>query len=125
MLKKAIEKIKAEMDKNKDDDFISSIGEFLIYYLGVTPWVAEKILNPEKSMAKVVPELWKAARAKKKGNGAVLKDNEVIPIVLKYFDIEGTAPAVAPTPMEFVEVPIDKAVQDKNPIAQFNVELDF
>jgi len=121
MLEKAIEKIKAEMEKNKNDDFVPSIGEFLIYYLGINPGAAEKILDLEKSMTNIVPELWKAAEAKKKGRGVVLKDSDVMPIVLKYFGIEGVTPVIIPKSIEVVKAPI---AQEK-PSVDFNVELDF
>jgi len=113
----AIEKIKAEMNQNKDSN-IQTIGNFLIQYLSSNPDAAEKILNSEKTIEKSLDAMRKVAEKEarekqKKGHyTAVIPDSEGFEIVLKYFDISGSAPApIAP-------------VSDEKSLDNFSVNLE-
>jgi hypothetical protein len=117
MKEQAIEKIKGEMDRNKDSNILT-IGNFLIQYLSSNPDAAEKILNSEKTIKKSLDAMRgvaeKEARVRQK-NGhytAVIPDSEGFAIVLKYFDITGSASA--PT----ASVPLKKSSDD------FNINLE-
>lgn len=87
MLEKAIEKLKKEMESNKDA-CIQRIGNFLLEQLNVNPAASEKILAQDKTIVKSFNEMRKAAEKKKVGNCAVLTDQEGFDIVLKYFGID-------------------------------------
>jgi hypothetical protein len=121
MLNKAIGKIKAEIDGNKNNPYIQVVGDFILQHLQGNPSNAEKIVQEGKTIGKSLDEMKKAAEKKKVGNCAVLTDQEGFNIVLKYFGIEETTPGVIAKPVEVVQIP---TVKDKNPI-EFNVELDF
>lgn len=84
----AIEKIKAEMEKSKNNTYVQVVGEFLLQHLNQNPQDAERILSPDKTIAKSLEEMRKAAEKKKVGNCAVLTDQEGFAVVLKYFGIE-------------------------------------
>ncbi len=99
MLNKAIKKIQDEIKKNKDDKYIQVIGEYLLEHLKTSPAVAEKILQPDKTIAKSFNELEKVARQRRKGkNYAYIPPQEGFQIVFKYFGISSpVSPAPAAT----------------------------
>lgn len=116
MLDKAIEKIKKEMESNKNNMYIQAVGSFLLQYLGTNPGAAEKILNTEKTIAKSLDEMRKVAAKKKVGNCAVLTDQEGFEVVLKYFGINDKVDKVDTTNI----IPEVKPAAKKS----FNVKLD-
>lgn len=87
MLNKAIEKIKKEMDSNKNNMYIQAVGSFLMQHLDLNPGAAEKILAAGKTIANSLNEMRKVAEKKKVGNCAVLTDREGFEVVLNYFCI--------------------------------------
>lgn len=88
MITDAITKLKTEMEQSKSNTYIQIVGTFLVNYLNANPEQAEKISNPDKTIAKSLNEMSKEAAKKKVGNCAVLTDQEGFEIVLKYFDID-------------------------------------
>ena len=100
MLQKAVSKVRAEMTANKTNQYIQVVGEFLIQHLTARPEDAEKVLNPDKTIAKSLGEMRKEAEKKKVGNCAVLTPSEGFNFVLKYFGIKGKSAANnVPAPM--------------------------
>lgn len=91
----AREKLQSEMTQNNINPMIQAIGGFLLGHLDANPDSAERILTTDKTIAKSLDEMRKAAEKKKIGNCAVLTDQEGFTIVLKYFGIKSTAPATA------------------------------
>lgn len=91
MLDKAIEKLKEEIDKNKNNFYIQVVGEFLLQHLDSNPQDAEKVLTEGKTILKSLNEMKKEAEKKKVGNCAVLTDQEGFNVVLKYFGINAAA----------------------------------
>lgn len=87
MLEKAIEKIKSEMEKAKDDLYISVIGEFLLQYINSNPEASDKILAKDKSIEKSLDEMKNIAKKKVSKGVAMLTDQEGFTIVLQYFGI--------------------------------------
>jgi hypothetical protein len=93
MLNKAIEKLKAEIGANKNNEYIKVVGEFLLNFLGEHPEAAEKIMTADKTIAKSLDEMKRIASTKKVGNMAMFTPQEGFSIVMKYFGIEsGVAP---------------------------------
>ena len=122
MLNKAIEKIKGEMDSNKNNSYIQVVGEFLLQHLQDNPSNAEKIVQVGKTIGQSLNEMKKAAEKKKVGNCAVLSDQEGFKVVLEYFGIDIAVSETRVKPQEhIVQVP----VQEKKSDIEFNVELDF
>lgn len=108
----AIEKLKDEMSKNKNNPYIHVVGEFLIQHLNGNPESFKKVLEEGKTIGKSLEEMRKAAEKKKVGNCAVLTDQEGFEIVLKYFGIEaGKAPVIVSTVKEvYVKPVLEEAV---------------
>jgi hypothetical protein len=85
---KAVEKIKSEMERDKDDDYIHVIGKFLLQQLEANPKIAEKIVANDKTIAKSIDEMAREARKKAKNNRAMLTDAEGFAIVLRYYGVD-------------------------------------
>ena len=98
MLDKAISKIKTEMKKKADESYIQIVGDYLLKYLESHPAEAEKILDKDKTIAKSLDAMQNVASKKRKGNCAVLTDEEGFAVVLKYFGIDG-APSISANTM--------------------------
>ena len=112
-MSEAINKIKTEMEANKNNSYIQVVGGFLLQHLEVNPADAEKILTDDKTIAKSLDEMSKVAQKKKVGNCAVLTNQEGFEVVLKYFGID-TKPA--PT--------VIKPVQIVSKVDDFDIKLD-
>jgi hypothetical protein len=105
MLAQAIQKLQAEMDKEKNNSYVQVVGGFLLQHLNEHPDCADKIMAGGKSIAGSLTEMRTEAEKKKVGNSAVLTDQEGFSIVLKYFGIDDQQPQAnaahgpaAPTP---------------------------
>ncbi len=116
MESKAKEKINSEMSSNTNNPYIQVVGNFLMQHLESDPGAAEKILVKDKTIAKSLEAMRKAAEKKKVGNMAVLTDAEGFAVVLKYFGIDGQPVSV--------EVPTVPPVKPEKPTDDFNVSLD-
>lgn len=95
MLNQAKVKLQTEMDATKGS-YVKVVGSYLLQYLDDHPEAAEKILVEDKTIAKSLAEMRKVAAKQKDGNVAVLTDREGFEVVLKYFEIKGTAENAAP-----------------------------
>jgi hypothetical protein len=111
MSAEAISKINIEIEKEKSNQYVKVIGEFLIGHLATDPSSAEKIMAKDKTIAGSLTAMQTEAKKKQHGGMAMLTDIEGFAIVLKYYGIEGAA-SVAPA------APVPK------PTADFNVSLD-
>lgn len=118
MLNKAIEKIKTEIDGNKNNPYIQVVGEFLLQHLQVNPNDAEKIVQEGKSISKSFDEMRKVAEKRQVNKCGMIDPTDV----LKYFGIEGTITAAITKSVAVGKTPI---AQDKKLDIEFNIELDF
>lgn len=124
MLEKAIEKIKAEIDGNKNNPYIKVIGEFLLQHLALHNGAAEKVLQEGKTIKGSIDEMKKVAKTKAVDGCGMLTDQEGYGIVLKYFDIKFAPITVTQMPTEAIKAQAP-VVQSKKSGIEFNVELDF
>jgi hypothetical protein len=108
-VEQAIAKLKAEMEVEKKNPYVKTIGEFLLQHIQANPKDAEKFLAKDKTIAKSLDAMRKAAEKVKVGNMAMLSDAEGFALVLKYFGVK-EAPAEPKT--------------TASPSASFNVSLD-
>lgn len=119
MIDKASEKIKQEIEKEKNP-YVQVVGEFLLQHIGQNPQDAEKLLANDKTILKSLDEMKKVAEKKKVGNVAVLTDQEGFEVVLKYFEI-GTKPVqIVKKPSEFV----NQTSKNVTESIDFDVKLD-
>lgn len=116
-VQKAIEKLRAEMDKNKENDCTQKVGEFLIKTLQDNPEAAEKILGKDKTISNSISEIAKEARKQSRNGYAMLPDQEGFDIVLKYFEINAAVPEVKPDIKE-------EPKKEESKAADFNYSLD-
>jgi pantoate kinase len=97
MITNATEKLKAEMKLHDKEESIQKIGNFLLQQLSENPEVAEKLLDPNKSIVKSLENMQnevKKSIEKLKKTGvvtAVLTDEEGLKLVLKYYGIKEKA----------------------------------
>lgn len=117
-VQKAIEKLRAEIDKNKKDGFVEVIGEFLIKTVQENPEAAEKILDKDKTISNSINEMSKEARKKSINGHAMLSDQEGFQIVLKYFGINAAAPEVINQAIK------EEPKKEESRVADFNYSLD-
>jgi hypothetical protein len=120
VLEKAIEKLKAEMEKNKDS-YVQIIGNYLEQYIKLHPEEAEKILGEGKTIAKSLDEMTNAVRKKAVNGRAMLTDQEGYEIVLKYFGINGQASV---STMAHVEAKVMPEIKQAIKNIDFDVSLD-
>jgi len=118
MPSKAIEKLRTEMAQNTANSYIQVVGGFLLQHLESHPQDAEKILVTDKTIAKSLDEMRKAAGKKKVGSCAVLTDQEGFLVVLKYFNIKGEPAAPVNTN---VPTPVPELTK---PTIDFDVRLE-
>ena len=93
MLDNAIKKLTDEMEKAQGNAYINHVGAFLIGHIKFHPDHAEKILAEGKTIHGSLAAMRDEAKKKQSGGCSVLTDQEGFEIVLKYFGIDGSAPA--------------------------------
>lgn len=87
MLKRAVDKIEAEMKDKKANAYAKAVGQLLLQHIIKNPSAAEKILAEDKSIIKSLEEMQKVAAKKKVGGVAVLSYEEGFEIVLQYYGL--------------------------------------
>jgi hypothetical protein len=117
VLSDAKAKLKAEIEASKSNPYVQVVGQFLLQHLDANPEAAEKVLAADKTIAKSLDEMKKAAEKKKVGNCAVLTDQEGFVVVLKYFGIDG-----APTEVT-TNIP-QPVVPESKPNDGFDIKLE-
>lgn len=124
MLEQAIKKLQEEMSKNKDNQAIQAVGNFLIDHIRQNHDDAEKITTDKKSITGAMDYMKEKARKKAKNGYAVIVPDEGLKIVMDYFGIKSglenaknvseSAPNV-PKPKESVQKPNESA---------FDIDID-
>ncbi|EST12061.1 hypothetical protein [Sporolactobacillus laevolacticus] len=117
MPNKAIDKIKKEMEKEKNP-YVQVIGQFLLHHLESNPDTADRVADKDKTIMGSLKAMQHEASLKKVGSIAVLTDDEGFAIVLKYFGIEGKPAVQEPA----VQEPIKK--EQKHQADPFDVKLE-
>ena len=90
MINKAIARITDEM--MKIDDPLAQMLEEHLTEICTNEQIAEKLLDPKKTLAKLHGKIWDEARNRKKGNGAYIPDEEIFRIADQYYGIQQKAP---------------------------------
>ena len=88
MINKAIAKITEEM-MNVGDEMTRILEEYLTS-ICTNEKVAEKILNPNKTLEEFMKQLWKIAKDRQKNSKASMTSVEIIPMLEDYFGITET-----------------------------------
>lgn len=116
MLEQAKAKLQAEMAGAKDNAYVQFVGQYLLNHIEAHPGDAEKVMTKDKTIAKSLDAMRKAAEKKRKGNVAMLTPQEGFAVVFEYYGIKaaGAVPVVSAAPAK-VETPI---------VDDFDVDLD-
>ena len=85
MINRAIKKITDEM--MKIDDPLAQMVEEHLTEKCTNVVVAEKLLEPGKSLKQLHQQIWDEARKRKKGNGAYIPDEEIYQMADDYYGI--------------------------------------
>lgn len=85
MIDKAIARVTEEM--MKIDDPLAQLVEEHLTEVCITERVAEKLLDPKKTLKEAHKKIWEEARRRKKGNGAYIPDQEIYEMVDEYYGI--------------------------------------
>lgn len=117
MLARAIEKLKSEMDGNKNNPYVQVVGEFLLQHLQSHPGDGDKIQVADKTISKSLDAMRNEAIKKKTGNYAMFTPQEGFEIVMKYFGIKGNLAAVE-------ELATGTALAQEKPTERFTINLE-
>lgn len=116
MLEQAKAKLQAEMAGAKDNEYVQFVGQYLLNHIETHPGDTDKIMAEDKTIAKSLEAMRKAAEKKRKGNVAMLTPQEGFAVVFEYFGIKAAgAVPVVPAASAKVETPVDH---------DFDVDLD-
>lgn len=116
IIQQAIEKIKEEMEKEKNP-YTTAIGNYVLANIEVNKHSAENIVSGSKTLTGSLEEMKKAAQKVAHNGVGVLTDAEGFEIVSKYFEFEGIQSSVedVQTKAEVIQFP-------KNEIDENNAE---
>jgi hypothetical protein len=95
-IQEAIIKINTEMQVKPDDLYLEAIGQHVIDHCGNVA-AAEAVLKKGKTLKGAMDKVMEAAKVRKQGSVAVMRDDEVYAIVDRYFGIDSMEP-VTPLP---------------------------
>lgn len=115
MINQAIEKIKAEMEENKNT-YTEIIGNYVIQQIQVNPQVAEAVINKEKSLTGSLEAMRKEALKVAINGMSMLDDKQIFKIIRDYFGFENIQTNIH----EQVPIKVTKEVKDDD----FNVSLN-
>lgn len=88
MIEKAIEKIKQEINSQKNNLYVQVIGDYLLKQIEINRDAAKKICSESKTIEKSIKEIEKIAREESKSNTLVLSENGIYKIIRDYYKFE-------------------------------------
>ena len=125
MIEKAIEKIKAEMEKDKAPH-IQIIGQYLLKQIEINKAAATAIVQDGKTIAGSVAEMEKVAKSKAVRGCGILTDAEGFEIVRKYFGFEAVQDEIMGVQVqeikEEVQAPVEEVKSNKKKV-EFKVDI--
>lgn len=87
-MEEAIKKLQAEIGASPKNQYVKLIGEFLIKHVQSYPDTAGRIMAEGKTITKSLDAMKTEAKKKAVNGMAMLTDEEVFEIVLKYFGFD-------------------------------------
>jgi hypothetical protein len=121
MFNQAVEKLNNEMNQNKNNPYILTVGRFLLQHINVNPEDAEKILATDKTIAKSLDVMRQEAQKKQVNRCGMFTPEEGFNIVLKYFEIKSETPASSSMAME---QSVSRPAIEKKSSADFDIKLE-
>lgn len=127
VIQQAIEKIKEEMEKDKNP-YTTVIGNYVLKNIEVNKPSAEKIVECKKTISGSLEAMKKEAQKVAKNGVGILTDEEGFAIVAKYFEFEGVQSSVddVQTKAEIIDFPKKEVAENKanRPQDGFSANLD-
>lgn len=127
VIQQAIEKIKEEMEKDKNP-YTTVIGNYVLKNIEVNKPSAEKIVEGKKNISGSLEAMKKEAQKVAKNGVGILTDEEGFAIVAKYFEFEGVQSSVEDVQIkaEVIDFPKKEIVQNttSRPQNGFSASLD-
>lgn len=124
MIEKAIEKIKAEMEKDKAPQ-IQIVGQYLLKQIEINKGAAIAIVQEGKTIIGSITEMEKVAKSKAVRGCGILTDAEGFEIVRKYFGFEAVQDEMMGVQVqeikEMVKAPTEEVKPNKNKV-EFKVD---
>lgn len=124
MIEKAIEKVKAEMEKDKAPH-IQIIGQYLLKQIEINKGAATAIVKEGKTIKGSIEKMRKEAKKNAVNGCGVLTDAEGFEIVRKYFGFEAVQDEMMGVQVqeikEMVKAPIEEVKLNKNKV-EFKVD---
>lgn len=125
MIEKAIEKIKAEMEKNKAPH-IQVVGNYLLKQIEINKAAATAIVKEGKTIKGSVENMQKEAKKNAVNGYGVLTDAEGFEIVRKYFGFEAVQDEIMEVKVqeikEEIKAPIEEIKDNKK--IEFKVDIN-
>lgn len=123
MIEKAIEKIKAEIEKNKDQH-IQVIGNYLLKQIEINKAAATAIVQDGKTILESVKEMRKVAEKRAVNGCGILTDAEGFEIVRKYFGFEAVQDEIMGVQIQDVKKEV-KAPAEVEEVKHNNKRVEF
>ena len=123
MIEKAIEKIKAEMEKNKDQH-IQVIGNYLLKQIEINKAAATAIVQDGKTILESVKEMRKVVEKRAVNGCGILTDSEGFEIVRKYFGFEAVQDEIMGVQIQDVKKEV-KAPAELEEVKHNNKRVEF
>lgn len=114
MIEKAKNKIIEEINKNKDDDYVQVVGDFLLKQIEINEDAARIIATGGKNIKDSLKYMENEAKNRANGRRCVcINPVEGFRIIMKYFGVEGIQSNIE-----------NFAIQEEKQEEEFNVDLN-
>ena len=125
MIEKAIEKIKAEMEKDKAPH-IQVVGNYLLNQIEINKAAATAIVKEGKTINGSIEEMRKEAHKKAVGGCGILTDAEGFEIVRKYFGFEAIQDEIMGVKVQEIKEEIKAPTEEikDNKKIEFKVDIN-
>jgi len=88
MTNQAINKLRQEIEENRDNLYINYVGNYLVDYITRNNQYSEKFMNEEKTIKGSLEYMKTKAKAQAKNGMAMLTPEEGFEVILDYYEIK-------------------------------------
>lgn len=125
MIEKAIEKIKQEINSQKNNLYVQVIGDYLLKQIEINRDAAKKICSESKSIEKSIKEIEKILRKEAKGNTLIISENGIYKVIREYYKIEAVQDRFIGLELEEIFQEIDEGSNSQtSKTEKFNIDIN-
>lgn len=127
MIERAIEKIKQEINSQKNNLYVQVIGDYLLKQIEINRDAAKKICSENKSIEKSIKEIEKIARKESKSNTLVLSENGIYKIIRDYYKFEAVQDRFIGLELDEIFQEIDggsNSQESERETEKFNIDIN-